>query len=355
MKEKIVAAVIAASFVGMAFAAEEECAPEGTQKVMLKISTVETVGTRTQKTWNPPAAPMVLTELPYSEADMAKATPEEARQMSRDNRARKLENQKAQAAIAMDAYRKASEHYEGVKKQLEGTTFGRQVILAVDKFAGMAGEYFDSDCIEFFHRMDNDEGDKEQFMKDMGSTDTLCAPYFIKMVFDDPRVESGKVTMNGQEIKRTKVTIAVTYQVQNLSGKMITSGNVKKEKMNKSSNAVAREGADDAMVVETLEEALTEVAKRINKHFVAKATIKLIGPKKDADFDAESATIEIDGVQQDADAEFSVMKGEHVITVDLDGYKQKGATKFQIKKDGAIKITMKKAEAKKDAKADDAE
>lgn len=330
-------------------AAEDEDAPEGTQKVMLKISTVETVGTRTQKTWNPPAKPMALQEVPHSEADIANADPADASRMIRENRQAKLANQKVQAALAIDAYLKANAHYEAVKKQLEGTTFGKQVILAVDKFAGAAGEHFDSDCIEFFHRMDNDEGDKEQFMKDMGSTDTLSAPYFIKMIFDNPRIESGTVEMNGQEIKRTKMTIAVTYEVQNLSGKVITSGNVKAVKNNKTSNAVARQGTDDAMLIDTLEEAIVEVAKRINSHFVAKATIQLIGPKKDSDFDPESATVEVDGVQQEAGTEFSIMKGKHTITVDMEGFKQKGGTSFMIKKDGKIKITLKKEEQKKSA------
>jgi len=333
-----------------AVADDESGAPEGTQKVVLKISTIETVGTRTQKTWNPPAAPMALNEVPYSEADMAKATPEEARQMAVDNRRKRLANQATQTAIAMKAYLDAAKHYEGVKKQLEGTTFGRQVILAVDKFAGIAGEHFDSDCIEFFHRMDMDEGEKEAFLKDMKSADTISAPYFIKFIFDDPRVESGKVTMNGQEIKRTKITQTVIFQVQDLSGKQITSGKVTKEKSNKSSNAVQTSGVDDGMMVDVIEEALVDVAKRINSFFVAKATIKLIGPKKDKDFDPESATIEIDGVQQDADTEFTIMKGPHSIVVDMEGFKQKGSTRFTIKKDGTIKISLKKVEEKADKK-----
>ena len=132
----------------------QDGASDGVQKVMLKISTVETVGTRTQKTWNPPAKPMALAELPHTEEDIAKASPLEARDMARENRAQRIANQKIQAAIALDAYAKATEHFEGVKKQLEGTTFGRQIILAVDKFAGYAGEYFDSDSgvYPFFER-----------------------------------------------------------------------------------------------------------------------------------------------------------------------------------------------------------
>ena len=140
----------------------------------------------------------------------------------------------------------------------------------------------------------------------------------------------------------TKMVQSITYSVQALSGKMITSGNVKKEKKNRSTNAVATTGVDDNMLIELMEEALAEVAKRINKFFVAKATIKLIGPKKDADFDPETATIEIDGTQYDADEEFSIMKGNHVIVIDMDGFKQKGGTRISIKKDGPIKISLKK-------------
>ncbi|HPM11605.1 MAG TPA: hypothetical protein PK941_14300, partial [Paludibacter sp.] len=307
-----------------------------------KNSTVETLGTRTQKTWNPPSPPMVLQELPYSEQDMAKATPEEARRMSRENQEQRLANQRAHTIITVNAFIDASKHYEGIKKQLEGTTFGRQMILAVDKFASIAGEYFDSDCIEFFHRMDMDEGGKEAYLKDMKTSELVTAPYFIKLVFDDPRVETGKVNMNGQEIKMTKMIQTISYSVQALSGKVITSGNVKKEKINRNTNVVVTEGVDDNMLIDLMEEALAEVAKRINKFFVAKASIKLIGPKKDDDFDPEAATIEIDGTQYDADEEFTIMKGDHTIIVDLDGFEQRGSKKFAIKKDGVIKISLRK-------------
>ena len=355
MKKIMIAALAAVGVMGFSFGADEETAPEGTQKVCLKISSVETVGTRTQKTWNPPAAPMTLQEVPYSEQDIQNATPEEAAKMVKANREKRLQNQKVQAAIALEAYAKATEHYEAVKKQLEGTVFGKQIILAVDKFAGAAGEHFDSDCIEFFHRQDNDEGDKEQFLKDMGSADTLSAPYFIKLIFDNPRIESGKVVMSGQEMKRTKITIAVTYQVQALNGKMVTSGNVKKDKTLKSSGAVMREGQDQNAIIDTMEEALNEVAKRINSHFVAKITINAIsaGGKKDKDFDAEAATMEIDGISQELDTEISIMKGKHTIMVDLDEYKQKGSITFDIKKSGKIKISLKKAPAPKAAKDDE--
>ena len=42
------------------------------------------------------------------------------------------------------------------------------------------------------------------------------------------------------------------------------------------------------------------------------------------------------------------MRGRHTITVDLDGYKQVGSIRFDIKKSGEIKIKVKKVEEKKE-------
>ena len=43
------------------------------------------------------------------------------------------------------------------------------------------------------------------------------------------------------------------------------------------------------------------------------------------------------------------MKGKHTITVDLDGYKQSGSIRFDIRKSGQIKIKMEKVAEKKEA------
>ena len=71
------------------------------------------------------------------------------------------------------------------------------------------------------------------------------------------------------------------------------------------------------------------------------------------DFDADAATVEIDGVSADLDSEISIMKGKHTIVVNLDEYKQKGSTTFTIKKSGPIKISLKKAPQPKEAKANE--
>ena len=339
--------VAAAMCAASCACADDELAPEGVQKVVLKISTVETPSTRAEK-WNPPQVPVSAKALPFSESDIQSASPEEALRMDRANRMTRFENNRKQAALAMQQYRDAMAHFKGTKAKLEGTAFGRQILLAVDKFAGAAGECFDPDCIEFFHNMDAaGEADEAALISGKkGDDDLMTAPYFIKLVFDDPQTKVMQGSVAGTEMKRTTVTIKLTYQVQALSGKTITSGNIRKEK---SERETSMGGVDEkALVVDAIDEALQEAAKRINAYFVAKTTIKIIPAKKDKEFDADSATIEIDGVSREIGEEISLMKGRHTITVDLDGYKQSGSIRFDIKKSGQIKIKVKKVEEKKE-------
>lgn len=344
MKRLMMAGV--AVFAAACTIADEELTPEGINKVVLKISQVETPSTRAEK-WNPPQIPVSAKELPFSESDIQSASPEEALKMDRVNRMTRLENNRKQAQIAMQQYRDAMAHFKGTKAKLEGTAFGRQILMAMDKFAGAAGECFDSECIEFFHNMDaSGEADEAALISGKtGDDDLMTAPYFIKLIFDDPKTEVMKGFVGGTEMKRTTVKIGLTYQVQALSGKMITAGNIKTEK---SMRETSMGGVDEkSLVVDAIDEALMEAAKKINAHFVAKATIKVIPSKKDKEFDADSATVEIDGISREIGEEISVMKGRHTITVDLDGYKQVGGIRVDIRKSGQIKIKVKKVEEKK--------
>ena len=342
IKTLAAAAVLAAAtpVLAQAPAGDDASVPQGTKKLMLKISTVETSETRHQKTWNPPAMPLEMQEKPYSEAQIMQATPEEAARMRAKNEAAGDAQRVANAAIALRNWKNADDNMRGVQAKLQGTSYGRQIILALDKFAGEAGTYFDPDCIEFFHRMDMDEGQQEQFMQDMSDPGMLAAPYFIKLIFDDPREETGVVQMNGQQIKMSKYMQTVTYEVQDLQGKMIASGNVKQEKQIRTSNAVQRGGTSGSEQVAVLEDALVEVAKRINDRFVAKVSFTLVGPKKDEDFDENAGTIMVDGDGHSSGDEFTILKGPHIVEVEMDGYKRTGSSKLTITKSQDYKIPM---------------
>ena len=330
------AAVLTAS----AFAQGGASAPQATKKLMLKISTVETAGTRHQKTWNPPSKPLEMQEKPYSEAQIMQATAEEAERMRAKNEIAGDAQRIANAKIAYENWKAADAHMKGLQTQLEGNAYGRQIILALDKFAGAAGTHFDPDCIEFFHRMDMDEGQKEQFMQDMTDPGMLAAPYFIKLIFDDPREETGTVQMNGQQIKMSKYMQTVTYEVQDLQGKIATSGNVRQEKQVRTSNAIERGGTSGNELVAVLEDALAEVASRINEHFVAKVSFTLVGPRNDDAFDEYAGTILVDGDGHASGDEFSILKGAHVVEVEMQGYKRTGSSRLSVTQSQNYRIPM---------------
>lgn len=315
-------------------------APQGTKKLMLKISTVETPDTRLQKQWSPAPPPMESTTPPHSEADIANADPETAQRYRAENDSYRDQMYRINSNAAIKAWQENNQHMKDTWNRLAGSPFGKQVIIAVDKFAGEAATYFDPDCIEFFHRMDMDEGQKEQFMQDMSDPGILAAPYFIKLVFDTPREESGIVGMNGQQIKMVKSMQTVTYSVQDNQGKMITGGNVKQEKQKRTSGAVQTGGTAGNEQVEVLEMCLAEIAKRINDHFVAKVSFTLTGPKKDEDFDENAGTIMVDGDGHTSGDEFSILKGKHIVEVEMDGYKRTGSSNLTITKSQNYKIPM---------------
>lgn len=346
--KKILIAAAAACALGGAFA-EDEDVPEGVQKVVLKISTVETPSTRAEK-WNPPQVPVSAKTLPFSESDIQSASPEEALRMDRANRATRYENNRMLAATARQRYRDAMAHFKGTKAKLEGTAFGRQILMAMDKFAGAAGEHFDPDCIEFFHNMDAiGESEEALLLSGQKPDEPMTAPYFIKLIFDDPQTKVMTGSVAGTEMKRTTVKIGLVYEVQALNGRIVTSGNVKSEKSERETGGGGVE--EKSLVIDAVDAALEEVAKRINKFFVVKAKFKVVPAKKDKEFDADSATLEIDGVSHEVGDEISLMRGRHTVTVELDGYKQAGSIRFDLRKSGQVKIKVKKAVEKKAAEA----
>ena len=319
------------------------------KNIMLKIASVETAGMRRDKAWDPPAKPMAITEMPYSEAQIQGAMPEDAAIMRNKNTAVRDANYARNAVIAFENWKAADAHMKGCRAQLEGSAYGRQIVLAIDTFAGECGEYFDSDYIEFFHRMDIDEGDKEQFVKDMSSPKLASAPYFIKLIFKDPREESGTVSLNGNEVKMSKYTIGITCEVQDLGGKMIFAKNVNAVKTVRRSNAIDYSGTDGNELIETLEEGLADVAKAINEHFVSTVSFELSGLSDDDDED--DAVITIDGGDEEYGVgdEITVIAGSHKVKVEMDGYKTVKKT-MALTKSKTYSIKMKR---EKTGKAED--
>lgn len=122
---------------------------------------------------------------------------------------------------------------------------------------------------------------------------------------------------------------------------MITSGNVKRERTDRMSASVNREGVEDNTLIELIEECLAGAAKEINDAFVAKVSVTALSSvKNDEEFNADAATLEVDGLGRNMGEEISVLKGVHDIAITLDGYRQKNPRNQKVSKSATIKIVM---------------
>lgn len=339
--KKLMCLIGAVAAAGSLLAAEEISEVETKKapgKMMLRIASVETPDTRSEKSWTPPRIPAAAKKLPWSEADIQKANPKDALKMKRENSVQEELNAAAAREVAIANYNDSVEFMRGVREKLQNTTFGRQVMQAIDKFAGYASQEFNSDCIEFFHQLDAIDG------KDFAKFTTGHGPavhvdqYFIKMIFDDPASKTATQQIGGDELSRTFFTQKVTYQVLDHGGKVVDGNVITK----KSSEVDASKDEVAEQRVELLEACLREIAKGINDKFVATMTFGVVSTvKNDEEFNADAATLAVDGVERSFGEKVGLMKADtHVVEVSLDGYKQKGGKEMKFSSSGTKKLQM---------------
>lgn len=309
-------------------------------KLILRISSVETVDTRTEKSgpgFVPVPAELSNKVPPYSDAQIAQATPERATEMARKNAEAEDEHHRAMMAVAWDNWQRAQNYMQGVKAKLLGTTFGRQINQAVDKFAGYASQTFDPDCLEFFHRLDNAEGNDESKFTGKGGMDVYAGAYFIKIVFDDPAERTAATAVGGGQMSRTFLTQRASVQLQDCGGKVEFADNIKVESAVVGASPEERREA----AVGLIEECLKQMAAKINDHFVAKVSFKLVPPAKDEEFNPDACTLEVDGTVRQFGEEFGLLKNAtHDVSVACEGYRPKTGPRMKFAKSGEVKIPM---------------
>jgi len=306
---------------------------EGAQKVMLLISTAETAKTRLDKPWGPPAPLMTLQSLPYSSQDMLNSSPMDAVKMFQANHEQRLANQGTQAELALFACMMGTINCNRGKNRLETVKFGHQMRLAIDKFCDQAGEYFDPNCIDFRPRVDNDQGSQRIFLENTRNSEIVIVPFFLRLLFEEPVIKQ-------EEGQKRNVSQTISCGIMDMNGNII---HLEAETISKAIGpAPTAEEEEDTELVDLMAKTLASIAIRINKFFVAKTSVKLLGPQNDAGFDPKSATITIDRTPYGADEEISLLKGNHLIAVDLDGYSQADRHTFSILSDGQISLVMQK-------------
>ena len=344
-------------------------------KTQINLVYVANPASRAEKVWEPPKQPMALTDLPYTENDINMAEPEVAVERMRENDRVKRRNNALQCRLALKQYTDAMDHYKAQKRKMEGTPYGRQLIMAIDKFIAYASEMCDPDCLEFVTQLDRASSDGLQVLNgrvkdaeviDENDQGSDIEPLLLCLIFDDQRFETETAQLNGLDIRNTICRQSLAYKITRANGTVVTAGDVFINLRRQQTSAVQTTGKNDTMTAKAIEECLKKTAKRINDYFVTTCSIKLLGPKKDGDFDPETATITIDGEEISNPEEFTIAPGKHAVMVDMDGYVQKNKRIINIDRSKSpnttiktIKITMRKAtaadEAKKAAKDDDDE
>jgi len=276
---------------------------------------------------------MTLQSLPYSLQDMRNSSPEDAVKMFQENHEQRLANQGTQAELALFACMMGTINCDRGKKKLKQVAFGNQMCQAIDKFCDQAGEYFDPNCIDFRPRVDNDQGSQRIFLENTRNSEIVIVPFFLKLLFDEPviKLEDGQ---------KRNVTQTISCDIMDMNGGIISS---KPETISKTIGpAPATEEEEDTELVGLMAETLASIAASINKFFVVKTSVKLLGAQNDTAFNPQPATVTIDRTQYAPDEEISILKGSHVIAIDLDGYRQTDKHIFLIWQDAPIPIIMEK-------------
>ena len=341
--KKLMCLIGAAAAAGSLLAADESAEVSTSKvqpKVMLRISAPETPDSRLPE-WKPSAQPPVLEMVPYSPEQIDKAKPEEVKRMLDDNARVERANFSAKQRFQAENWKSHDDYIKGVRGKLGGTAFGKQVLIAVDKFTGIAMGEFDSDCIEVFNYNDAaEQNDTAAFQSKGGGMKVYKETYYLKMIFEQPSMMSSSLAVGGRQINHKFWTQKLSFQVKDSGGKAVCGdkGEIKEEYDSTNDSAELAE----EVRVELMERCMRKAAKMISDFFVAKVVFKAVSTtKNDEEFNEDAATLTVDGIDRSFGDEIGLLKAyTHDVRVEMDGYKQKGGKTMKFTKSETKKIQM---------------
>lgn len=285
-------------------------------RIRLLFSTVETPDTRTdslQDTVQPPQL-----NIPHSAADMQAMKGDELQQAKWENAAAIREHNRLIGDICWQEYQRRVKRQDDIMKKANATQMGRILILMRDWFAASMSPY--DDIFVSVFRVDGETARKETFFDGREEMDVETSTYFIKLIVNDPHQKSSKIyTQGGGTLEKTTTSLVITVQVQDMQNRMIFTRNVEESIVEGSSSAKATSGSDDVLGRLT-RKCLEKAAKEVADKFSVQLTVKVKGPKGDKDFDAEDATITVNGSEVSHNSPQRYPKGKYTIAVEMDGY-----------------------------------
>jgi len=299
-------------FGHMAWAQEE--VPD--TRIRLLLATIETPDTRSDGFLKVVTLPKP--EKPYSDADLGRMSGSGLSRAQEENADAARAHRRANAQIFYEEYRRRVALQEEIARKAKTTAAGRNLILARDWFAANMHEH--GELFETIFRMDDQEAQEEKFYTETDALDVAKSSYFVKIVVNDPKeTKSTKRMPGGNMLTRTTTKQLVTIHIQDLKNKMVFSKDFEAEKVSGESSVVMKSGDDDVLGT-LLRECLKMAAKGIAEKFSVKLVVKLKGPKGDEDFDADNATLTLNGREVSVGEAITCVKAEYEVKVEMDGY-----------------------------------
>lgn len=315
MNNKALKAIRFATIVAMVtpFAFSED--QGNSDKILLKLSSIETSDTRAEKQFTPVMFNNLAdNDLPYSPADLQKLSGADLLAAQQANNQAKMDHKAKAQKIAEENFRRAEQTRLAMISKFQQTQQGRRILTGVDRFSGYVGQYCNPSLIEYFDRLDNEEGDRENHLAKMKHADIAQGMYFVKLVVHDFKTETAEMAVSATyKLKNTKCTQKVTMELKNNSG-IGRSWNFEE---------TVTEAGDDVngLLDQALDKCMISAAKALNEHFVATVTLNAISTPKSEEFSEDAVSLTIDGVTYGMGQPIALLKGKHHVVAECENYK----------------------------------
>lgn len=292
------------------------CAAWG--EMVILIQDVETPTTRASqgKYLDVKTKQMIPQDSALTEADRATLDPESLGQIrEQEIRDGMRDRQMERDNIERDN-RRRQEIADLLRQEAISTEAGRNIIQAKDWIGGALSPY--RDIIQVIDRADMDFQMDETARNEEAQHMYGGVTHLLRVIVGDLKTATTTAESYGVKTVMKKKTLNVSVAISDLYGRQVFSESFTGVKSDVATSYGGTTDGDDHG--DLLRDALQQAGAAIGKAFGVRLTVEVAGPKGDTDFDAAYAIVRVDGLDRAAGEEITLLKGRHVIEVELDGY-----------------------------------
>ncbi|MBP5531136.1 MAG: hypothetical protein J6Y54_03800 [Lentisphaeria bacterium] len=286
------------------------------QKIMLLIADVGTIDTvaKTEE-YLTQIKQFNVDEIPRPSAGTAATDPNFSRMANRNEYFIEINNYKAKNREIAARNRRMEKVLEGLRNSILVNGQNRDIVVAKDYLQSYFMPY--REYIGIVDRSNSSIAEVEKMIGGQDQVDVAASTYFLTVVMQDLKEESNTVQVGNTMVKRTVYTRKAVAKVRDYNGNVLFALNVVGKATHRRTSATQNKGHDPASDI--MEDLLKQIADRVAAEFLCKLTIKAKGPKTDADFDADTIVLFIDGKEFENGG--IVIAGNHLLLAQCEGYK----------------------------------